>query len=62
MAIITLKVKGLRCDRCKHEWLPRNGVQAEELPKQCPACHSPYWNAGPVQRKTVSRAAKVRKP
>jgi hypothetical protein len=35
---------GFRCDRCGHEWIPRNGVEDE--PRVCPnpRCHSPWWN------------------
>ena len=32
-----------RCERCSHEWIPRNGQEAE--PRVCPKCHSPYWNS-----------------
>jgi len=60
MAIVKITVKALRCDRCQHQWVPRDVVE-EALPKQCPSCHSPYWNAGPVQRKAVSAAAKRRR-
>lgn len=31
---------GYRCERCGHEWLPRN----EEPPRVCPKCKSPYWD------------------
>ena len=31
---------GYRCERCKHEWLPRN----KEAPRVCPKCKSPYWD------------------
>ena len=27
------------CMRCHHRWLPRQS----SLPRQCPKCHSPYW-------------------
>lgn len=30
-----------KCERCGHVWLPRN---AEQEPKVCPSCKSPYWN------------------
>ena len=30
-----------RCERCEHEWLPREPGQA---PTTCPKCKSPYWN------------------
>jgi DNA-directed RNA polymerase subunit RPC12/RpoP len=29
-----------KCERCKHEWIPRN----EEKPTICPKCKSPYWD------------------
>lgn len=38
MGEITLK--GFKCERCGHEWVPRE----EEQPKVCPKCKSPYWN------------------
>lgn len=28
-----------RCEKCKHEWLPR-----EKIPKACPRCKSYRWN------------------
>ena len=36
-----VKLDGYRCDRCRHEWLPRDKGQD---PKVCPKCKSPYWN------------------
>jgi rRNA maturation endonuclease Nob1 len=39
---------GYRCERCGHEWLPRN---KDEEPRVCPKCKSPYWNRS---RKRVS--------
>lgn len=30
----------LDCTRCHHRWPQRKEV----APKQCPACHSPYWD------------------
>jgi len=40
MAEILIKKKGFKCERCGHEWVPRN----EETPIICPRCKSPYWN------------------
>ena len=34
-------LRGFRCERCGHEWIPRN---KGELPSVCPKCKSPYWN------------------
>lgn len=60
MAIVT--ITALRCDRCGHEWVPRGGVNAKSLPRWCSnkSCHSPYWNAGPPTRPTVSEAKRRR--
>jgi len=41
MAEITIKLKGYKCERCGHEWAPRN---KKEKPIICPKCKSPYWN------------------
>lgn len=40
MSIIKITLEGYRCERCKHEWVPRN----KNEPKVCPKCKSPYWN------------------
>jgi len=39
MAKVTLE--GFRCERCGHEWVPRDKGQE---PTVCPKCKSPYWN------------------
>jgi len=39
MAIV--KLSGFKCERCGHEWLPRNH---EDRPRVCPKCKSPYWD------------------
>jgi predicted Zn-ribbon and HTH transcriptional regulator len=36
-----VKLQGYRCERCGHEWLPRDKAQA---PGHCPKCKSPYWS------------------
>ncbi len=41
MGRVPITVMGLRCERCGHEWLPRDTSQE---PKVCPKCKSPYWN------------------
>jgi len=40
MAKIKITVEGYKCERCTHEWIPRN----KETPIICPKCKSPYWN------------------
>lgn len=40
MARIT--VEGYRCERCDHEWVPRETTEGD--PTICPYCKSPYWN------------------
>jgi predicted Zn-ribbon and HTH transcriptional regulator len=41
MAKVLLTLEGFRCERCKHEWVPRDKGQE---PTVCPKCKSPYWN------------------
>ena len=41
MARVPITVLGCRCDRCDHEWVPRD---PEQLPAVCPRCKSAYWN------------------
>jgi Zn finger protein HypA/HybF involved in hydrogenase expression len=36
-----LQLWGFRCERCSHEWVPR---EKEQEPRVCPKCKSPYWN------------------
>lgn len=50
-----VRLRGYRCLRCEHEWVPRE----DKLPKVCPRCKSHYWNKR-VQRVTTSEAAKAR--
>jgi hypothetical protein len=44
MARIPITLMGFRCERCRHEWIPRGNAEME--PRVCPnpACKSPYWN------------------
>ena len=45
MARVPITVMGFRCERCDHEWLPRDGSRDTGVdPKVCPKCKSPYWN------------------
>jgi len=38
---IPITVMGYRCERCEHEWIPRD---FEREPRVCPKCKSPYWD------------------
>lgn len=40
MAKVKIEIWGYKCERCGHEWVPRN----EPTPLVCPKCKSPYWN------------------
>jgi len=40
ISMAVIKISGYRCERCGHEWTPRN----KEEPLVCPKCKSPYWN------------------
>ena len=42
MPIVEIKVRGFKCERCGHEWFPRDN---KHEPKVCPKCKSPYWNS-----------------
>ena len=52
MPKVMLSMAGYRCERCKHEWVPR--FEAE--PRVCPKCKSPYWNT----KRAAAQAAKSR--
>jgi len=36
-----VQIWGYRCERCDHEWVPRD---KDVEPKVCPNCKSPYWD------------------
>jgi DNA-directed RNA polymerase subunit RPC12/RpoP len=36
-----VKLSGYRCERCDHEWVPR---EKDQEPRVCPKCKSPYWD------------------
>ena len=41
MARVPITVMGYRCERCGHEWIPRdNGKE----PRVCPKCKSAWWD------------------
>jgi predicted Zn-ribbon and HTH transcriptional regulator len=41
VTVARVQLSGFRCERCEHEWIPR---QKGEEPTVCPRCKSPYWN------------------
>lgn len=43
---------GWRCERCAHEWVPR---EKDKNPTVCPSCKSPYWDK-PRKRAAASTA------
>ena len=38
--MVSITMQGYRCERCKHEWIPKG----KDAPMVCPFCKSPYWN------------------
>ena len=41
MIMAKVMLEGYKCERCGHEWVPRN---KKENPNVCPKCKSPYWD------------------
>lgn len=41
VAVTTKVVEQVQCQQCDAVWTPK--VLTDELPKQCPYCHSRYW-------------------
>jgi hypothetical protein len=41
MPRVPITLMGFRCERCAHEWIPRDLGQD---PAVCPKCKSPYWD------------------
>ena len=50
MAKVQLQVWGYRCERCGHEWVPRD---KDAEPRVCPSCKSPYWDKPRKATKTA---------
>ena len=55
MAIVEIKTKGFKCERCGHEWIP-NDINTE--PRVCPKCKSPYWNKPRIRPMEVREGKK----
>jgi hypothetical protein len=54
MGEVPITVMGCRCDRCNHEWIPRD---YEKKPLTCPRCKSAYWNTPPKQKSMMTYEA-----
>lgn len=37
---VNVLIRGHRCYRCGHSWVPRD---INDVPEICPKCKSPYW-------------------
>ncbi len=37
---VKITVDGYKCERCKHEWVPR----IKSYPNVCPKCKSAWWD------------------
>ena len=44
---VEITLSGYECLRCGHTWVPRK----EDKPRQCPNCHSPYWDIPRKEKK-----------
>jgi rRNA maturation endonuclease Nob1 len=42
------------CERCQHDWIPRD---VGNEPKVCPKCKSPYWDT--PKKITAKKQAKI---
>ena len=57
MGMVKVQIWGFRCERCGHEWVPRN-TSGDAEPRVCPRCKSPYWDR-PRQAKKTSKTKKA---
>ena len=49
---VEIRLVGFRCERCGHEWVPKD---INQEPRVCPKCKSPYWNKPRKQEQAASR-------
>lgn len=49
MARVPITSMGYKCERCGHQWIPRDETR---VPTVCPTCKSPYWD---TPRKQIVR-------
>ncbi len=62
MAILKKTVTVYQCERCEHEWIPRNVLVGEDvMPTVCPKCKSPYWDRPRTNPKPKSPKPKTAK-
>jgi len=56
--MVIVRVRGFRCERCGHEWVPRRPrdpryakVKRDKLPdpRICPGCKSAWWDRPKVR-------------
>jgi predicted Zn-ribbon and HTH transcriptional regulator len=40
MSMAEITLKGYKCERCLHVWVPRENGR----PRVCPKCKSAYWD------------------
>jgi len=38
---VPITIMGYKCERCEHEWIPKD---PDTEPRVCPKCKSPYWD------------------
>jgi hypothetical protein len=50
-----VQLAGLKCERCDHQWLPRDPTST---PRVCPKCKSPYWDRA---RRVIAAAPAAKK-
>lgn len=56
MAKVKRTVLAFICERCGHEWIPRD---PDDPPRRCPSCKSPYWDRPRQNPKPKKRRKKA---